>query len=688
MAVPELRAAGVFAATAPVRRADRGPLPRRADWASASSPRTQPGTPSSAGRSGTSRRSGSATGPRSSASTARVMEPLPAGPVRRASRHERLVRPRARSRRSTTSCARDAGRTGCTRASSSEASSSACDPDAVVEHDKDFDLGEFLSQRYHYSRSFAGMRNAELGGKRALYALGTPLLVPLLYWRMARNVFSRGRQRRQFLLATPLILLYVSVWAFGEAVGYVFGGGAQPAEGAMSDRASTRRAGQPPRLRSLRAERVGAARRARRDVDVHLRHRRGDRPLRPSCRPGAETLVVRLSRARRGGVGRVVPLAGRPAADRRRGLARTARRARLPSVYTYFPSLGVPTHRRRARPDRRRPPELTLPSRRARASGELKQRTARAAGATRVHGLRDVRGASSRRGFASRAAKLAVVPEAPDPVFGRARGRERSTRSSRSVSPRASRISCTPAASARTRTSRRCSTPSPLCEHARRTEARRRRARSTTRRTSRPRGVRARRSASSGSATPCCCRASCPTRRSRASTAARSRSCCRRSRRASACRPSRRRRAARRSCSATSPRTARRSATRRSSSRRGMRTRSRTPPAAARLGHAPAVARRAWPSRAWQRYTWDASAEALRGLVHEVARGAVAEPLSFCMVTTFYPPYHFGGDADARLPARERARPAGHAVTVVHSEDAYRALGGARAAGRVPTSRE
>jgi glycosyltransferase involved in cell wall biosynthesis len=100
-----------------------------------------------------------------------------------------------------------------------------CEPDAVVEHDKDFDLTEFLSQRYHYSRSYAGMRNPELGWNRAIYALGTPLLVPVLYARMARNVFSRGCLRQQFLMATPLILAYVSVWALGEAVGYAAGGG-------------------------------------------------------------------------------------------------------------------------------------------------------------------------------------------------------------------------------------------------------------------------------------------------------------------------------------------------------------------------------------------------------------------------------------------------------------------------------
>lgn len=100
-----------------------------------------------------------------------------------------------------------------------------CAPEMVLEHDKDFGLGEFLSQRWHYSRSYAGMRNSSLGRRRFLYALGTPVLPPVLYWRMARNVFGRHRLRREFLLATPLILAYTVTWAAGEAVGYVFGGG-------------------------------------------------------------------------------------------------------------------------------------------------------------------------------------------------------------------------------------------------------------------------------------------------------------------------------------------------------------------------------------------------------------------------------------------------------------------------------
>ncbi|MDP3093081.1 MAG: glycosyltransferase family 4 protein [Nitrospira sp.] len=46
--------------------------------------------------------------------------------------------------------------------------------------------------------------------------------------------------------------------------------------------------------------------------------------------------------------------------------------------------------------------------------------------------------------------------------------------------------------------------------------------------------------------------------------------------------------------------------------------------------------------------------------------------MRFCMVTTFYPPYHFGGDATF-VQALARALVArGHHVEVVHCEDAYR----------------
>jgi glycosyltransferase involved in cell wall biosynthesis len=59
--------------------------------------------------------------------------------------------------------------------------------------------------------------------------------------------------------------------------------------------------------------------------------------------------------------------------------------------------------------------------------------------------------------------------------------------------------------------------------------------------------------------------------------------------------------------------------------------------------------------------------------------------LAFCMVTTFYPPYHFGGDAlfVQRLSSALARR--GHSVTVVHSVDAYRVLTGDRPYEDLPT---
>lgn len=100
------------------------------------------------------------------------------------------------------------------------------DPEIALDHVKDFGFREFLLQRYHYARSYAGLRNPELGWKRAVYCAGTPLLVPLVSYRITRNVIRRNRRHlRQLALAAPLVAVYIATWALGEAVGYAVGGG-------------------------------------------------------------------------------------------------------------------------------------------------------------------------------------------------------------------------------------------------------------------------------------------------------------------------------------------------------------------------------------------------------------------------------------------------------------------------------
>lgn len=100
-----------------------------------------------------------------------------------------------------------------------------CDPSVVIEHVRDFGFREFASQRYHYARSHAGMRNPELGLLRLVYLAGSPLIVPLMAWRIAAGVLRKRRNRARLAASFPLILVYLAVWAFGEAVGYAAGGG-------------------------------------------------------------------------------------------------------------------------------------------------------------------------------------------------------------------------------------------------------------------------------------------------------------------------------------------------------------------------------------------------------------------------------------------------------------------------------
>lgn len=101
-----------------------------------------------------------------------------------------------------------------------------CDPEMTVSHKREFPFGYFMSQRYHYSRSFAGMRllSAPLS-RRLLYACATPLLPPLLLWRMATTIRRKGRRGKEFVLAVPAIGIFLLSWAWGEAVGAICGPG-------------------------------------------------------------------------------------------------------------------------------------------------------------------------------------------------------------------------------------------------------------------------------------------------------------------------------------------------------------------------------------------------------------------------------------------------------------------------------
>lgn len=58
--------------------------------------------------------------------------------------------------------------------------------------------------------------------------------------------------------------------------------------------------------------------------------------------------------------------------------------------------------------------------------------------------------------------------------------------------------------------------------------------------------------------------------------------------------------------------------------------------------------------------------------------------LRFCMVTTFYPPYHFGGDGMFVYRLSNELAARGHHVEVIHSIDAYNSLASSQQRGQYP----
>ena len=88
----------------------------------------------------------------------------------------------------------------------------------VVHHIKPFRLGYFLVQRFHFARSYAGMRRGDQSLRAAARstALARSLCRLLLTARVVRTVLRKRRHLGRFVLAAPLVALFLSVGACGR----------------------------------------------------------------------------------------------------------------------------------------------------------------------------------------------------------------------------------------------------------------------------------------------------------------------------------------------------------------------------------------------------------------------------------------------------------------------------------------
>jgi hypothetical protein len=96
----------------------------------------------------------------------------------------------------------------------------------VVHHIKPFRFGYFVVQRFHFARSYAGMRRVDQSIlTRLVYGFGSLALPALLMTRVTKTVLSKKRNLGWFLASSPLVALFLTVGAVGEMVGYLFGPG-------------------------------------------------------------------------------------------------------------------------------------------------------------------------------------------------------------------------------------------------------------------------------------------------------------------------------------------------------------------------------------------------------------------------------------------------------------------------------
>ena len=95
-----------------------------------------------------------------------------------------------------------------------------------VYHCKKFSFGLFTRQRFLYSRYYANLRfSRNRIVSRILAGLATPLLPPVLLYRSYKHIQTKHRLSNEFRSTIPILLVFYVVWACGEMVGYLIGGG-------------------------------------------------------------------------------------------------------------------------------------------------------------------------------------------------------------------------------------------------------------------------------------------------------------------------------------------------------------------------------------------------------------------------------------------------------------------------------
>ncbi|MEZ4586480.1 MAG: glycosyltransferase [Gemmatimonadales bacterium] len=101
-----------------------------------------------------------------------------------------------------------------------------CLAELAAGHKLHLSLWAYTSQRYLFSRSWAGIRHrgAPLA-QRIAAGLASMALPPVLLWRMVSTVWRKSGHRRELPRSLPLLAWFATVGAVGEVAGCWFGPG-------------------------------------------------------------------------------------------------------------------------------------------------------------------------------------------------------------------------------------------------------------------------------------------------------------------------------------------------------------------------------------------------------------------------------------------------------------------------------
>lgn len=100
-------------------------------------------------------------------------------------------------------------------------------PDIVVGHKMHYSFGLYLSQRFLYSRSYAGAMAEGMSPVQKLVRGGAALVLlpPLMFWRTISRILKKKRHLTELAKSVPMLVAFCLSWGAGEAVGYWAGPG-------------------------------------------------------------------------------------------------------------------------------------------------------------------------------------------------------------------------------------------------------------------------------------------------------------------------------------------------------------------------------------------------------------------------------------------------------------------------------